>query len=55
MSHATNKLRWCLNKAQKEIEQGQKHRGLVMGLPSKETAYGHLAKAEHNLKSSNLL
>ena len=51
MSHASNKLRWCLNKAQKEIEQGKKHRGLIGCLPSKETAYGHLAKAEHNLKA----
>ena len=51
MSQAANKLRWCLNKAKKELEQGQKHRGLIECLPSGETAYKHLAKAEHNLKA----
>lgn len=52
MSHALNKLKWCLNKAKKEIKQGKKHRGLVECPPSKETAYKHLAKAEHNLKAT---
>lgn len=51
MSHALNKLRWCLNKAERELAQGQKHRGLIERQPSRETAYGHLAKAEHNLKA----
>ena len=51
MSHASNKVRWCLNKAERELEQGQKHRGLVERSVSNETAYSHLAKAEHNLKA----
>jgi len=51
MSHALNKVKWCLNKAEQELERGQKHRGLTERLPSKEIAYGHLAKAEHNLKA----
>lgn len=51
MSHAGNKLKWCLDKAKKELEQGQKHRGLVERPANTELAYQHLAKAEHNLKA----
>lgn len=29
MSHAENKVKWCLNKAEKELMEGKKHRGLV--------------------------
>ena len=43
-----NMVEWCLNKAQKEIEKGQKHRGLVKTKPDMETAHGHVKKAEHN-------
>lgn len=45
---------WCLNKAEKEIEeckkQGKrlKHRGLLKTNPNLEEAKKHLAKAEHN-------
>ena len=50
MSHAKNKIHWCLNKAKKELKNGRKHRGLVEVAPNIETARGHLAKAEHNIK-----
>ncbi len=50
MSHAKNKICWCINKAKKELEEGKKHRGLVEVLPSAERAKEHLAKAERNLK-----
>jgi len=52
MNHAKNKLRWCLNKAKKEIQEGKKHRGLVEVSPNIEAARAHLAKAEHNLKAT---
>lgn len=50
MSHAKNKLRWCLNKAKKELQEGKKHRGLLEITPNMKIARDHLAKAEHNLK-----
>lgn len=52
MSHAKNKLRWCLNKAQKELQEGRKHRGLVEITSDLGLAGEHLAKAEHNLKAT---
>ena len=51
MSQAGNKVKWCLNKAQKEIEEGKKHRGLVKIDPDVEEAKKHIAKAEHNFKA----
>ena len=50
MSHAKNKIDWCLNKAEKEIKEGKKHRGLILIEKSKEKALEHIGKAEHNLK-----
>jgi len=50
MSYEKNKVRWCVNKAKKELQEGKKHRGLVEVEPSIDTAREHLAKAEHNLK-----
>jgi acetyltransferase-like isoleucine patch superfamily enzyme len=29
MSHVENKVNWCLRKAEKEIKEGKKHRGLL--------------------------
>ncbi len=51
MSHAANKVKWCLNKAKKEIAEKQKHRGLVETVSSLNQAYQYLTKAEHNLKA----
>ncbi len=50
MSHAKNKVEWCLNKAKKELQEGKKHRGLVKVDSDLEKAKDHLAKAERNLK-----
>jgi hypothetical protein len=51
----TKHVKWCLNKAEKEIEECKKrgkrpkHRGLLKIIPNLEEAKKHLAKAEHNL------
>jgi len=50
MSHAKNKVNWCLNKAKKELQEGKQHRGLVKVEVDLEKAREHLTKAEHNLK-----
>lgn len=50
MSHAKNKVEWCLNKAEKELQDGKKHRGLVKVDSNLEKARNHLTKAERNLK-----
>ena len=51
MSQAKNKVRWCLNKSKKEIEEGIKHRGLVEIEPNPDEAKNHIKKAEHNFKA----
>ena len=57
MSQARNHVKWCLAKAEKEIEESSKlgkvpkHRGLLRITPNLEEAEGHIAKAEHNLKA----
>lgn len=50
MSHAKNKVEWCLNRAKKELQEGKKHRGLVKVEADLEKAREHLSKAERNLK-----
>lgn len=50
MSHAKNKIEWCLNKAKKELQTGKQHRGLLKVDTDLEKARDHLTKAEHNLK-----
>jgi len=51
MSHAKNKVEWCLKKAKRELEEGLKHRGIVEIKPSIDEAKQHLKKAEHNIKA----
>ncbi len=46
MTHAENKLHWCLKKGEKE---GRKHRGLRKIPLGAELAADHIRKAEHNL------
>jgi len=55
MSHAKNKVEWCLNKAKREIEQTGRHRGLVEARLSKEKALEHIRKAEHYIEATLLL
>ncbi len=50
MSHQKNKVDWCLKKAEKELKEGKKHRGLVIIKPNNELAKEHIKKAEHNLQ-----
>ena len=56
MSQASKHIEWCINKAQKEIEECKKlgkrpkHRGLLKVEPNIEEAKKHLQKAEHNLE-----
>ena len=52
MPQVKNKVKWCLNKAKKELEAGTKHRGLVETKPDLEEAKRHLRKSEHNLKAA---
>lgn len=52
MSHAKNKVGWCLKKAEKELKEGDKHRGLVKINPNLDKARNHLLKANHFLKAT---
>jgi len=49
MSHASNKVDWCLEKAKKELQKSRKHRGLVKIKANLEEAKNHIKKAEHDL------
>jgi uncharacterized protein (UPF0332 family) len=40
-----------LKKAEKELKEGKKHRGLVRVKPNKSLAEDHIKKAEHNLNA----
>jgi uncharacterized protein (UPF0332 family) len=52
MSHAKNKVEWCLKKAEKEMEEKGSHRGLLKIKSSVEKAREHIKKAEHNLEAT---
>ena len=52
MSQASNKVKWCINKAKRELEESNLHRGLVKVEEDKESANKHITKAEHNLKAA---
>ena len=55
MSHAKNKLNWCLRKAEKELKQGKKNRGIINIKPDMKKAKEHIIKAEHYLKATDYL
>lgn len=55
MSHAKNKVDWCLRKAERELEKSGKHRGLVKTKPNIEKAREYIKKAEHYLKATDYL
>lgn len=44
-----------MQKAEKELKKGQKHRGLIIVTSSKEKAREYIAKAEHYLKATDYL
>lgn len=50
MSHAENKVAWCLKKGEKELKEDGKHKGLIRIKPDAEKSRQHIAKAEHNLR-----
>lgn len=50
-----NKVQWCLDKAEKEIKEGVKPRGLVRIEPDIEEAKRHIHKAEHNFKAVTVM
>ncbi len=52
MSQVSNKVDWCLRKAEKEMEERGIHRGLVKNHMRQDLAEKHIAKADHNLKAA---
>lgn len=55
MSHAKNKLDWCLEKAKKELKEKGTHRGLIKKQPDKARSREFMNKAEHYLKATEYL
>ncbi len=55
MSHAKNKVEWCLRKAEKELKNSSKHRGLTKSNSDILRTKGHVSKAEHFLKATAYL
>ena len=55
MSQAKNKLRWCLKKAEIELKEEGKHRGIIKIPPNLEKAREHIEKAEHFFKATEFL
>ena len=52
MSQASKKVDWCINKAQRELQEIGFHRGLVKGDSDILLAEKHIIKAEHNLNAA---
>lgn len=55
MAHARHKVRWCLRKAERELKERGKHRGLVRTEPDSGRAAEHIGKAEHYLQATDYL
>ncbi len=55
MTHSKNKVDWCLKKAEKELKENSKHRGLIKIKPDLDKANGFITKAEHYLKATDYL
>src|SRR3989344_2157936 len=49
MSQMLKHIKWCLDKAEKELREGKKHKGLIKINPDINKAKKHLNKAQHNL------
>lgn len=55
MGQAGNKVAWCLRKAEKELKESNKHRGLVKIKSDIAKAREHIGKAEHYLNATDYL
>lgn len=55
MSHAKNKVEWCLRKAENELKESKKHRGLVRIKPDVKKVREFIGKAEHYIKATEYL
>lgn len=55
MSQVKNKVEWCLRKAEKELKEGGRHRGLVKLKPDMEKAEDYISKAERYLRATEWL
>lgn len=55
MSHAKNKVEWCLKKSERELKESGKHRGLAKVKPDKSKARDHIKKAEHYFSATEYL
>ncbi len=52
MSHAKNKVEWCLRKAQRELKESDRHRGLIKIKIDMDNVRNYIKKAEHNLNAA---
>lgn len=52
MSHAKNKVEWCLRKAERELNESDTHKGLIKIDPNLEKARDHIKKADHYLSAT---
>jgi len=55
MTHSKSKVDWCLKKAEKELKETGKHRGLIKIKPDLNKAHDFVIKAEHYLKATDYL
>lgn len=55
MNQVKNKVSWCLKKAEKELKESGKHRGLVKIKPDLDKVRKHIVKAEHYLRATDYL
>ena len=54
MSHAENKFNWCLKKAEKELQHGSKHRGLIKIKPDLKLIENHIKNLEEDCVNKSL-
>jgi len=52
MSHSQNKMNCCLKKAEKELKNGDTHRGFIIMPADKDKAKKHVIKAEHYIEAT---
>ncbi len=55
MTHTKNKVEWCLKKAERELKESDKHRGLVKIEPDLKKVKEYVNKAEHYLNATEYL